>query len=339
MLRKLLLSSNVVSYIDEVLVIEDLDDEINISLVFADEVDGMRLDQALAAELPDYSRERLKSWVKSGECLVNGKKEKPNLRLKGGESVEIKAQLDDVDSWNIPEDIPLDVIYEDKDLLVVNKPKGLVVHPGAGNKSGTLVNGLLHYIPELKKLPRAGIVHRIDKDTTGLLLVAKTLSAHTYLSSQMQEKKIQRQYLALVYGEVISGKTIDAPIGRSPKERTKMAIVNNGREAITHYRLKNKYRKFTLLDVKLDTGRTHQIRVHLAHDGYPIVGDFTYGPKRRCPSSFSNESQEVVNNFNRQALHAYKIGFVRPGKKKLIELEAELPEDFKLLLKAVNEEV
>lgn len=339
MLRRALLSNIYVSFISEGPVEEYLDDELNISLILAEEVSGMRLDQALASILPDYSRERLKSWIKSGECLVNGNKEKPNIKVNGGERIEIQAMIAGIDSWNLPEDIPIDVVYESESTLVINKQKGLVVHPGAGNKTGTLVNGLLHYLPELRKVPRAGIVHRIDKDTTGLLIVAKTLSAHNHFISQMQERKVHRQYYALVYGEIISGKTISAPIGRSLKDRTKMAVVNNGREAITHYRIKNKYRKFTLLDVTLDTGRTHQIRVHLAHDGYPIVGDISYSSRRNCPSSFSPEAQEIVNTFNRQALHAYKIAFTEPGTGNFLEFNAELPDDFTHLLKAINEEL
>ena len=222
------------------------------------EMSGMRLDAALARMLPEYSRERLKGWLKSGQCLVNSGQVKPNIKVVGGESITVHAQLPDMQQWNEPEDISLDIVFEDEHMLIVNKQKGMVVHPGAGNLTGTLVNGLLYYAPSLKKLPRAGIVHRIDKDTTGLLIVAKTITAHNVLINQMQDRKINRSYYALVYGEVISGKTINASIGRSNKDRTKMAVTNNGREAITHYRVKTKFRKFTLLDIKLETGRTHQ---------------------------------------------------------------------------------
>ncbi|MBT4964540.1 MAG: 23S rRNA pseudouridine(1911/1915/1917) synthase RluD [Francisellaceae bacterium] len=302
------------------------------------EMAGMRLDAALAKMLPEYSRERLKGWLKSGQCLVNSSQVKPNIKVVGGESIIVNAHLPDMQQWNEPEDISLDIVFEDEHMLIVNKQKGMVVHPGAGNLTGTLVNGLLYHDLSLKKLPRAGIVHRIDKDTTGLLIVAKTITAHNVLINQMQERKINRAYYALVYGEIISGKTINAPIGRSNKDRTKMAVTNNGREAITHYRIKTKFRKFTLLDIKLETGRTHQIRVHLAHDSFPIVGDISYGGKRKCAVSFSNEAQETINAFVRQALHAYNISFNHPITNVAMDFSADIPKDFQNLIDVIAKE-
>ncbi len=287
---------------------------------------GLRLDQALVQLFPEHSRARFQSWISQGKVKVDGQpwqSKKDKIRL--GQSIEITAPPETAVNWEA-QALPLDIIYEDDSLLVVNKPAGLVVHPAAGNPDNTLVNALLHYLPTNNTLPRAGIVHRLDKDTSGLLMVARTLTAHTSLVTQLQARRVKREYLALVHGVLIAGNTVNAPIARHPRHRLQQAVVENGKPAITHYRVMQRFSAHTLVRVFLETGRTHQIRVHMAHVGYPLVGDPLYvgrGLKGSSP------------NFNRQALHAHKLCFQHPTDQKEMEFTAPIPEDFLQLLYAL----
>lgn len=308
-----------------------LGSEISLCATIPEEFKGMRLDQALAKCFPEHSRTRITQWIKQGQVSLDGQILEPKIKVLGGETVEIAATLSPVHE-DPAESIPLNIIYEDDDILVINKPAGLVVHPAAGNYQGTLLNALLYHAPQLKLLPRAGIVHRLDKDTTGLMVVAKTLPAHTALVAALQQREIQREYVALVGAEVIAGKSIDEPIGRHPHQRTKMAVTHTGKPARTHFRCKKRYYGFTLLDVKLETGRTHQIRVHLSHIGYPIVGDATYGWRYRVPAKSSVELREQLMAFRRQALHAVSLSLQHPVKGDLMSWQAPLPQDFSDLL-------
>lgn len=296
---------------------------------------GKRMDAALAELMPDYSRSQLTSWLKQGKITVDGRTPKPRDKVTGGERIDFLIDLTALDSQMDhckPEDIPLDVIYEDDQVLLINKPAGFVVHPGAGNPSHTLVNALLFHAPELAQLPRAGIIHRLDKDTTGLLIVAKTLTAHTNLTRQMQERSIQRSYVALVQGHLIAGSEIDTCYGRHPRNRLKMAVCKQGKQAITRFSIRKQYQTFTLLDVQLLTGRTHQIRVHMAHINHPVVGDQLYGGRIRYPHEASEQLIQQLQLFKRQALHAKTLTFQHPANDKLLTFEAPLPEDFQLLL-------
>jgi 23S rRNA pseudouridine1911/1915/1917 synthase len=295
------------------------------------ECQGMRLDQILAKNFPQYSRMRLSQWIKQGQVLVDGQICEPKTKLHGGEYVAIQATVP-VSTEDMPQSIPLDILYEDDDLLVLNKPAGLVVHPGAGNTQSTLLNALLHHAPSLQHLPRAGIVHRLDKDTTGLMVVAKSLPAHTGLVAALQAREIQREYLALIGSELIAGGTVDAPIARHPAQRTKMAVDSRGKPAVTHYRCQRRYQGFTLLKVRLETGRTHQIRVHLSHKNYPIVGDALYGWRYKIPPQSSQALQEALRAFRRQALHAERLAFIHPVTGQALEWQTPLPEDFAHLL-------
>jgi 23S rRNA pseudouridine1911/1915/1917 synthase len=292
---------------------------------------GQRLDQALAALLPEYSRTRIKDWIESGQVLIDGGRLRPKDKLVGGERIEVAADLPDAVEVT-PQSIGLDIVHEDKALLVVNKPAGLVVHPGAGNATGTLQNALLHFDPALSVLPRAGIVHRLDKDTTGLLVIARTLEAHTALVRALEAREVSREYEAICVGVMTGGGTVDAPIDRHPTDRLRQAIRENGREAVTHYRVLHRYRGHTHVRVQLETGRTHQIRVHMAHIRYPIVGDRVYGGRALLPKGASNELIEAVRGFKRQALHAAKLSFEHPVTGKTVECEAPLPADMRELL-------
>jgi len=304
-------------------------------LTISEEYIHIRLDQALSQLWPEFSRSTIKSWIEKGDLKLDNAIVKPKTKLHGGEHITLNTSLEEQVEWQA-EDIPLDIIYEDDDVLVINKPTNLVVHPGAGNHSGTLVNALLHHCPSLSQLPRAGIVHRLDKDTTGLLVVAKTLESHHSLVQQLQARSVKREYLALVYGTLISGKTIDLPIDRHPTQRLKMAIVDEGKEAITHIRIEEKLPHLTLLRVNLETGRTHQIRVHLSHIKHPIVGDQTYG-RLYLPKGSSEPVKEALKNFRRQALHAFKLSFKHPKTEELVSFEAPIPEDFEALIKVLKE--
>jgi 23S rRNA pseudouridine1911/1915/1917 synthase len=292
---------------------------------------GQRLDQSLAALLPEYSRTRIKDWIESGQVLINGGKLRPKDRVVGGERIEVSADLPNAVAV-APQSIGLDIVYQDPHLLVVNKPAGLVVHPGAGNAAGTLQNALLHFDPSLSVLPRAGIVHRLDKDTTGLLVVARTLETHTALVRALEAREISREYEAVCVGVMTGGGTVDAPIDRHPTDRLRQAIRENGREAVTHYRVLHRYRGHTHVRVQLETGRTHQIRVHMAHIRYPLVGDRVYGGRALLPKGASEDLIAALQGFKRQALHAAKLAFEHPATSKPLECEAPLPEDMGELL-------
>ena len=296
---------------------------------------GQRLDQALAVLLPEYSRTRIKDWIEGGQVLINGGPLRPKDRVIGGERVEIDATLEDAVTVR-PQSIGLDIVYQDTQLIVVNKPAGLVVHPGAGNMAGTLQNALLHFDPSLSVLPRAGIVHRLDKDTTGVLVVARTLEAHTALVRMLEAREVSREYEAVCVGVMTGGGTVDAPIDRHPVDRLRQTVRQSGREAVTHYRVLQKYRGHTHVRVQLETGRTHQIRVHMAHIRYPLVGDRIYGGRAILPKGASPTLIEALQGFKRQALHAAKLSFEHPGTGKLLECEAPLPGDMRELLRVLT---
>jgi 23S rRNA pseudouridine1911/1915/1917 synthase len=299
---------------------------------------GLRLDQALSNLLPDYSRTRLKEWIEAGKVRVDGRVLKPKDKLLGGEQVLLRAELES-EVPMAPESIAVNVVYKDKDIFVLNKPPGLVVHPGAGNSAGTLQNALLHLDPKLDKLPRAGIVHRLDKDTSGLMVVARTLAAHTALTRMIEAREVERHYEAICYGVMTAGGTVDAPIDRHPSDRVRMAIRTSGRDAVTHYRVIHRYRGHTHVRVKLETGRTHQIRVHMAHIKYPIVGDNVYGGRLLLPKGASPELVEALRKFPRQALHAAQLDLDHPVSGKRISCTAELPKDMQGLLKIMAADV
>ncbi|MBO6566819.1 MAG: 23S rRNA pseudouridine(1911/1915/1917) synthase RluD [Pseudomonadales bacterium] len=290
-----------------------------------------RLDQAVAALLPQYSRARLQLWIKEGGLTLDGKSVKPRDKVFGGESVVISVE--EASDSDAAEDIPLEVIFEDEHILVITKPPGLVVHPGAGNPSGTLLNALLNHAPELGHIPRAGIVHRLDKDTSGLMVIAKTLEAQNGLVQDLQERVVSRVYEAIVYGVMtpIDG-TVEGAIGRHPVHRKKMAIRPEGKEARTHYRALQHFEEHTLVECRLDTGRTHQIRVHMQSLGFPLVGDPTYGGHYRRPKSGDVWLEQALKEFDRQALHAKKLSLNHPASGKKMSWQAEPPEDFMKLL-------
>lgn len=294
-----------------------------------------RLDQVAAQLFPDYSRSRLQQWIREGQLTVDGKSLRGRDKLTGGETLQIQAELTAEGNWQA-EDIPLDIVYEDDDIIVINKQAGLVVHPAAGNQEGTLLNGLLHHCPQLANIPRAGIVHRLDKDTTGLMVVAKTLQAQNNLVGQLQDRSMGREYEAVVQGQMTGGGKVDEPIGRHGTQRTKMAVNPMGKEAVTHYRVLKKFPTHTYIRLKLETGRTHQIRVHMAHIGYPLVGDATYAPRTRLTKGISPELRETLLHFGRQALHARKLGLIHPVSGDWMEWEVDLPDDFVQLLEALQ---
>ena len=298
---------------------------------------GMRLDQALAELLPQYSRSRLQQWLKAGQLRVDGAIRRPRDSVAGGERVSGELMLT-AETTAAAQNIPLTVLYEDADLLVISKPAGLVAHPAAGNRDGTLVNALLHHAPELAALPRAGLVHRLDKDTTGLLVVARSLRAHTALVEQLQARAIEREYLAVVNGVPVAGGTVDAPIGRHPLDRQRMAVTPGGKPAVTHYRVLRRFRAHTLLQVKLETGRTHQIRVHMVHNRLPLLGDPVYGGRPRVPPGASPRCLETIQQFRRQALHAERLALTHPVTGERREWQAELPADLAELIAALAED-
>ncbi len=304
---------------------------LELSLTIPHEQAGQRLDQALAALLPDYSRSRLKTWIESGEVSVDGAAMRPRDKVFGGEAVLIKALLPE-ESRAAPQAIPLVLVHEDKHVFVVDKPAGLVVHPGAGNPDQTLQNALLALDPKLSALPRAGIVHRLDKDTSGLLVVARTLPAHTALVRMIGDRDVHREYEAICRGVMTAGGTVDAPIDRHPTDRVRMAVRDGGREAVTHYRVIKRFRAHTHVRVQLETGRTHQIRVHLAHAGFPIVGDKVYGGRLTLPKGVSETLRQALRDFPRQALHAARLRFDHPVTGKPVECVSPLPTDMRGLL-------
>ncbi|HBD18936.1 MAG TPA: 23S rRNA pseudouridine(1911/1915/1917) synthase RluD [Arenimonas sp.] len=299
---------------------------------------GRRFDQVLAELFPDFSRSRLSEWIKSGDALLDGRLVKPKEAVRGGEPITLSVRME-VETDAQPEDIPLEILYEDEDVLVVNKPAGLVVHPGAGNPRGTLVNALLNFDARLAELARAGIVHRLDKDTSGLMVVARTLRAHTSLVEQLSGREVHRQYLAVVQGTMVAGSTVNAPIGRHPTDRVRMAVVKEGgRDAVTHYRVREKFRAHTLVECRLETGRTHQIRVHMAHVRHPIVGDPLYGGSYRQPKAATEALAARLQGFRRQALHAERLTFRHPATGEPVTTEAPMPEDMLGLLHDLRED-
>jgi len=307
---------------------------LNISIEIPWDQAGQRLDQALAALLPDHSRSRLKSWIDSGEVLVDGAPRRPRDKVSGGEKVVIAASVPE-DVRVAPQEIPLAIVHQDRHVFVVDKPAGLVVHPGAGNPDRTLQNALLALDPKLAQLPRAGIVHRLDKDTSGLLVVARTLAAHTALVRMLEERDIHREYEAVCRGVMTAGGTVDAPIDRHPTDRVRMAVRQGGRESVTHYRVIRRFRAHTHVRVQLETGRTHQIRVHLAHAGFPIIGDRVYGGRLALPRGASEDLRQALKDFPRQALHAARLEFAHPVTRKPVECAAPLPIDMRELLRVL----
>ena len=298
------------------------------------EMAGMRLDQVLAELFADYSRSKLQIWVKSGRVQVNGLSLKPKDKLEGGEEIILDAEAEIVITSE-PEKIPIDIIYEDESLLIVNKPAGLVVHPAVGNWHGTLLNALLHHDSNLETLPRAGIVHRIDKETSGLLMIAKTLQAHNSLTQQLQDRAITREYLAITRGRMTAGGTVDEPIARHPTDRKRYAVRESGKDSVTHYRVERRFTRHTFVQVKLETGRTHQIRVHMSHIRFPLVGDQVYGGRFQMPAGCSETLEKELRSFKRQALHAAKLGLLHPVTNEYLEWVQPLPDDMARLLAAL----
>ena len=298
---------------------------------------GRRFDQALAELFPDYSRSRLTAWIKSGAALLDGKVVAPRHIVHGGEQVALTVRLER-EIGAAPEAIELDIRHEDADVIIVNKPPGLVVHPGAGNPSGTLQNALLHHDPGLAGIPRGGIVHRLDKDTSGLMAVARSLRAHTSLVAQLAARSVHRQYAAIVYGAMVAGGKVDAAIGRHMHDRLKQAVREDGRDAVTHYRVRERFRSMTLIECRLETGRTHQIRVHMAHARHPLVGDTQYGGLLKLPKGASPEFVAALRAFRRQALHAERLEFAHPEDGRAVAFEAEPPADMEALLAALRED-
>ena len=299
---------------------------------------GRRFDAVLAELFPQFSRSRLTTWIKAGEVLLDGAVPRPRDPVMGGERVELNVVLD-TQTEAEPQDIPLSVLYEDDQVIVVDKPAGLVVHPGAGNPDGTLVNALLFRDASLSTLPRAGIVHRLDKDTSGVMVVARTLEAHNALVEQLSARDVHRQYLAVVVGALVSGGTADAPIDRHPRDRLRMAVRDDGRDAVTHYRLRERFRAHTALECRLETGRTHQIRVHMAHLRHPILGDPMYGGALKLPKGASETTAGMLRGFRRQALHAETLEFRHPTNGEAIRCSAPLPDDMQALLKVLRADV
>ncbi|WP_240097542.1 23S rRNA pseudouridine(1911/1915/1917) synthase RluD [Thermomonas flagellata] len=309
----------------------------SLQAVIPAEAAGRRLDAVLAELFPAYSRSRLSAWIKSGDVRVDGAPARPRDPVRGGETVAL-AVVEDVQTHAVAEDIPLAVLYEDEHLFVLDKPAGLVVHPGAGNPAGTLVNALLHRDPGLDKLPRAGIVHRLDKDTSGVMVVARTLPAQTALVAQLSAREVHRQYLAIVVGALVSGGTAAAPIDRHPRDRLRMAVREDGKDAVTHYRLRERFRAHTALECRLETGRTHQIRVHMAHLKHPIVGDPLYGGSLKLPKGASDALIAALRGFKRQALHAEVLEFAHPVTGAPVRCEAPAPEDMQSLMRLLRED-
>ena len=306
-----------------------------IKVILPKRFNGQRIDSAMAEMLPNFSRSKITSSIKAGDALLNGHKFKPKDKASGGEIINFNIKIKNNNQW-VAENISLDIIYEDEDILIINKPSGLVTHPGPGNWRGTLANALLHYNADLSILDRAGIVHRLDKNTSGLMVVAKNPKSQKYLVEQFQTHSVEREYSAIVYGNMISGGTVNDPIARDPKDRIKQAVRVNGKEAVTHYRVIDRYENHTHIKALLETGRTHQIRVHLSHIGYPLVGDPLYGGRLRFPKKAREEIKEALKAFQRQALHSKKLTLKHPTSGNEMSWKIELPEDMSMLLNALN---
>lgn len=300
---------------------------------------GKRLDVVVAELFPEYSRSRLKIWIEQGQVLINGETAKPKSKVTGDEELQLVAQTIESERPCEAQDIALDIVYQDESIIVVNKPAGFVVHPAAGHYSGTMQNALLFFDESLSAIPRAGIVHRLDKDTTGLMVVARNLSAHKYLVEQIQQHEVVREYQAVVHGVMTGGGMVDQPIGRHPHDRIKMAVRENGRQAVTHYRLLERFREHSHVKVQLETGRTHQIRVHMSYLRHPIVGDPVYAGRQRIPAGAQPELVTYLQGFKRQALHAWKLRFVHPEQGEEVSFEAPLPEDMQQLIALLHADV
>lgn len=307
--------------------------------ILTEESAGKRLDVVLAELFPEYSRSRLKIWIDQGQVLINGGVAKPKKKMSGDEELQLTVQVIESDVPCEAEDIPLDIIHQDEAIIVVNKPAGLVVHPAAGHYTGTLQNALLYFDESLVGVPRAGIVHRLDKDTTGLMVVARNLTSHKYLVDQIQQHEVVREYQAVVHGVMTGGGMVDKPIGRHPHDRIKMTVREDGREAVTHYRLQERFREHSHLKVQLETGRTHQIRVHMSHLRHPIVGDPVYAGRQRIPAGASTELVQYLQGFKRQALHAWRLSFEHPESGEEVTYEAPLPDDMQKLITMLHTDV
>jgi len=309
--------------------------KLQLQIVIPEELSGKRLDQALSQLVPEHSRSRIQSWIKAGDVSVNKSTYKQRAEVNIGDVIEIDTEIHNIDKHRA-EAIDLDILHEDEALIIINKPAGLIVHPGAGNPNHTLVNALLNFDNKLDAVPRAGIIHRLDKETTGVLVVARTLEAHTNLVEQLQKRDIKREYQTIVCGQLTSGGSIENKMGRHPKQRIKMAVTNNGKTATTHYRIIKRYQHYTHLHVQLETGRTHQIRVHMSHIKHPIVGDPVYGNNKSIRKGVASSLRDFILNFNRQALHAFSLELTHPVSKQKMKFIAELPVDIKALIDALN---
>ncbi|UYI47618.1 23S rRNA pseudouridine(1911/1915/1917) synthase RluD [Vibrio parahaemolyticus] len=299
---------------------------------------GQRLDQAIAELFADFSRSRLKEWLLEGKVQVNGEVvTKPRTKVMGGEEITLQAELEDEERWEA-QDIPLDIVYEDDDIIVINKPRDFVVHPGAGTPDGTVLNALLHHYPDIAEVPRAGIVHRLDKDTTGLMVVAKTVPAQTRLVRALQKRNITREYEAIAIGRMTAGGKVDQPIGRHSTKRTLMAVAPMGKPAVTHYRVAEHFREHTRIRLRLETGRTHQIRVHMSYLQHPLLGDTAYGGRARIPTGASQELTDMIRGFDRQALHAAMLRFAHPVTGEEMEFHAPIPDDMVAMTEALRKD-
>ena len=307
-----------------------------LTIIIPERMTGDRLDVALSEMLPDYSRSKITAWIKSGDALINNKAFKPKDKVNGSQMVMLSLNKKQNNDWSA-ENIALNIVFEDEDIIIINKPFGLVTHPGAGNWNGTLANALLYYDPKLSKLDRAGIVHRLDKNTSGLMVIARNEKSQKYLVEQLQSHSVVREYSAIVYGHMISGGSVNDPIGRDPKDRIKQAVSSNGKDATTHYRVIDRFKSHTHVKAILETGRTHQIRVHLSHIGYPLLGDPMYGGRVRFPKKASEILKESLLGFKRQALHSKKLTLNHPSTGELMSWKAPLPDDMLKLLNILNE--
>jgi len=305
-------------------------------IIIPERLIGLRLDAAISEMLPELSRNKINSWIKSGEILIDSKSFKPKEKVHGGEIIEMNVTPEENTNW-IAEKIKLDIVFEDDEIFILNKPPGIVTHPGAGNTHGTLANGILFAKPELNLLDRAGIVHRLDKDTSGLMVVAKTEHAKLSLIKQLESHSVSREYTAIVYGSMVTGGMVDEPIGRDSVNRQKQAVTKGGKQAITHYRVIEKFKNFTLIKAILETGRTHQIRVHMSHIGHPLLGDFNYGGKVKFPKGAKEELKVAIKEFSRQALHAKKLSIVHPRDNKELSWKSKLPEDLDKMINILRE--
>ena len=306
-----------------------------LNIIIPERMTGNRIDSSLSEMLPDYSRSKITAWIKSGDALIKQKSFKPKDKVIGNEVIYLTINSKQSNNW-IAEKIPLNIFYEDEDIIIINKQFGLVTHPGAGNWNGTLANALLYYDPSLSTLDRVGIVHRLDKNTSGLMVIARNEKSQKYLVEQLQNHSVSREYSALVYGHMIAGGTIDEPIGRDPKDRVKQAVLMSGKDAVTHYRAIERFKSHTHVKAILETGRTHQIRVHLSHVGHSLIGDPIYGGRVRFPKKASEELKQALLNFKRQALHSKKLTLNHPISGELMSWKAPLPDDMQELLKVLK---